>query len=926
MKFNLLILFTILLLVLNAESQAQTYQFVREINGKTTAQTFAGFQQPAGIEFDTITGHIFVANKSLQVVQEFTPDYQFVKEYPAPDAVLRTNYLTRPTSIAVTSEAIYVVEEFTQLIKRISLKTGKVDLTFGGGGTDPGKFTTPYGIAASENGNIYISDYSQNTVQIFDKNGTYLKRIVPTNNAASNLNGPRGLAIDRDGNLLVADSRNFRIKKFSETGNFISSTDSVGYISPRTGFYSTDVAVDKAGNMYLGFADTARIVKLSPAGKVISSWAREGLKDDQFGRTFGFTLDNNLNIHLTDDGYNKVMKFSNSGQFLQKAGENLYTAADFYGLIDVAFDKSGNIWTVDQNINSYGRVIKFDNAGLYKQQWSVYQSMDGYALPISITVSDSGFVYIIDSSLNAVSKFEQNGKRLRDIYAYPFDTQLFMYPLDAAVDKSGNIYLSDPNRLRIYKMNAAGVKQGTIAEKVLKYPMGIEVDAAGNIYVADSLNGVIHKFSSTGNYIRKIGSYGNGNGQFIYPTDVAVDALGFVYVADPFNKRIQKFDSAGNFILQWKGIENTITELKYPARLDVNNDQIVIADLGAARIVLLEKLRPEPLFITGKDKLPRNIAAQYNVSPVIPGLIYKWFFTGTGVQLYHQDSSAAYVNMVAGKNAVKGDLVCVVKTANGDLYATIKKAVEITDPEEFYGIPECNCPAVYNKCSAEFIDRFEIGNLENSNTGCSQVGYTDYTTYGIKSELVIGENYNASFRLGKPAAGEQFVALWIDFNNDGDFEDQFEYLGGRSTSAEDLSINNIIIPAHLKYTGQARARVRTRTSRSFLADESCMIINESGETEDYIVMLKAPESLEAPQAITPNNDGLNDYFVIRGVNPEKSNSLVITDAMGNLIYEKDNYSNDWPSQEETAKLKKGTYYYHFKSGALSLKSYFMVNF
>jgi hypothetical protein len=89
-------------------------------------------------------------------------------------------------------------------------------------------------------------------------------------------------------------------------------------------------------------------------------------------------------------------------------------------------------------------------------------------------------------------------------------------------------------------------------------PSGIAVDSFGNVYVADTGNSRIQKFTSTGAFITKWGSSGNGDGQFggrpRGPAGVAVSQDGFVYVTDPrdpYDNRVHKFDSNGVFITQW---------------------------------------------------------------------------------------------------------------------------------------------------------------------------------------------------------------------------------------------------------------------------------------------------------------------------------------------------------------------------------------
>src|SRR5207247_6211397 len=80
----------------------------------------------------------------------------------------------------------------------------------------------------------------------------------------------------------------------------------------------------------------------------------------------------------------------------------------------------------------------------------------------------------------------------------------------------------------------------------------------GNVYVADAGNQRIQKFTSTGAFITKWGSYGTGDGEFENPAGVATDATGNVYVTSgafegccPVRGRIEKFTTTGTFLTQW---------------------------------------------------------------------------------------------------------------------------------------------------------------------------------------------------------------------------------------------------------------------------------------------------------------------------------------------------------------------------------------
>jgi gliding motility-associated-like protein len=80
----------------------------------------------------------------------------------------------------------------------------------------------------------------------------------------------------------------------------------------------------------------------------------------------------------------------------------------------------------------------------------------------------------------------------------------------------------------------------------------------------------------------------------------------------------------------------------------------------------------------------------------------------------------------------------------------------------------------------------------------------------------------------------------------------------------------------------------------------------------------------APQGISPNGDGRNDFLIIPGLlATPPPYTLYVYNRMGNLVYEKENYLNDWNGGD----LPDGTYYYiiDYKGRKTNLKSYLYIN-
>ena len=62
--------------------------------------------------------------------------------------------------------------------------------------------------------------------------------------------------------------------------------------------------------------------------------------------------------------------------------------------------------------------------------------------------------------------------------------------------------------------------------------------------------------------------------------------------------------------------------------------------------------------------------------------------------------------------------------------------------------------------------------------------------------------------------------------------------------------------------------------------------------------------------ITPNADGKNDYWYVEGIESFNDSHVVIFNQYGSVIFETDNYMNDWDGSYNGAYLPNGTYFYY----------------
>lgn len=105
---------------------------------------------------------------------------------------------------------------------------------------------------------------------------------------------------------------------------------------------------------------------------------------------------------------------------------------------------------------------------------------------------------------------------------------------------------------------------------------------------------------------------------------------------------------------------------------------------------------------------------------------------------------------------------------------------------------------------------------------------------------------------------------------------------------------------------------------------SVTVTDANACTATASITLGEPSLIEMPSGYTPNSDGANDYFVIHGAENSPGNLLTIFNRWGNIVYQKENYRNEWNGfNNKGEELPEGTYFaiFEVKSSELVLKGY-----
>jgi sugar lactone lactonase YvrE len=317
----------------------------------------------------------------------------------------------------------------------------------------------PMGVAVDDSGNLLIADYHNNCIRRVDKGG--IITTVAGNGkpgyigdgglaTSAELSSPDSVAVDTSGVLYIADTGNNCVRKV-DTAGIISTVAKCGAVS---------LAVDKAGNVYAADTWNNRICKIDNSGTVTAvagngtaSYSGDGVPAAGAGLSSprGVAVDGSGSLYIADTDNSRIRKVDVKGIISTVAGNG---CADF-------------------NYRDTGDGGPATNAGLH--------------LPEGVAVDGAGNIYILEGDSEIVRKVDTsgaittvagNGQEGYTGDGGPATAAELFFPTNAAVDASGDIYISDSgnNRIRVVAAATPAIAVFTVGRK--SYTIGGRLVAA----------------------------------------------------------------------------------------------------------------------------------------------------------------------------------------------------------------------------------------------------------------------------------------------------------------------------------------------------------------------------------------------------------------------------------------------------------------
>ena len=321
------------------------------------------------------------------------------------------------------------------------------------------------------------------------------------------IRNPQGVAADNQGNLYIADSVNQVVREVNAITGQISTVvgnGAVGYTGDGgTATQATlnnpaAVALDGAGNLYVVDQGNNAIRRIDAATQQISTVAGGGL------RASG-------SDGLGDGGQATGALLNGPNDIAVDAAGALYIADSMNGLVRKVDAATGIISVIAGGGTSSGIDGMGDSGAATNSHLND---------PLSVALDTAGNIYIADSGNSMIRRVDAVSKIItvvagNGVSGYNGDLGLATganlgSPSGVRLDSAGNIYIADKGANVIRQVNIASGVIRTIAgtgaarfigdggspiNATLASPAGLALDSNGNVYVADLTNNAIRKIA-----------------------------------------------------------------------------------------------------------------------------------------------------------------------------------------------------------------------------------------------------------------------------------------------------------------------------------------------------------------------------------------------------------------------------------------------
>lgn len=208
--------------------------------------------KPLGIDVDR-QGNLYVADTGARAIFIYNKEGKFLRKIGDPKWFDRlANVTVDPKGDRIYLVDVGGVSSQQHRVRVVDAASGEPLFDFGKRGKDPGDFNFPRDMVVGKDGRLYIVDSGNFRVQIFDRDGKFLKTFGNIGRQLGQFSRPKEIASDPSGNIYVTDTAFGNFQIFNPEGELLMF---VGNRSEQDGparyMLPAGIYVDEDGRVYM---------------------------------------------------------------------------------------------------------------------------------------------------------------------------------------------------------------------------------------------------------------------------------------------------------------------------------------------------------------------------------------------------------------------------------------------------------------------------------------------------------------------------------------------------------------------------------------------------------------------------------------------------------------------------------------------------
>lgn len=199
-------------------------------------------------------------------------------------------------------------------------------------------------------------------------------------------------------------------------------------------------------------------------------------------------------------------------------------------------------------------------------------------------------IYIADAGRGEVGIFEKDGFLIKKIGKH----EGLVEPVGIAVDKYGNVYISDRVSGRVVAFDFLGKPAveydlASAAGEFPVHPGRIALDGEGRLFLLDQSNKRIAVFDREGEVLEILGVGKVPGAELSMPMDITFGQNGDIYVVDSIGNPLKIYKASGAFIKMFKKEQGKIGAFRFAVAAEVDGSgRTWIVDSFAHQVIVFD--------------------------------------------------------------------------------------------------------------------------------------------------------------------------------------------------------------------------------------------------------------------------------------------------------------------------------------------------